>query len=257
MFVHESNLISKINKNYNGVGEKISEFFEESYKDIKKQLSSLSFSEDPNAFQIAVDAISDYLNSLDEFAQQLSISSQSKFRSTFLEEISVYLTREILNDDENLSVYTKNVYSGLKIIDDLKIDIIKKDVDFCIGKEVELVLDNNRKKIVVPIIAVEIKTYLDGTMINEVQYSAEKIKNATPSAKIFVLMEYNQVAKEKISEAGSNSAIDEMFVLRDSKDDKINPLALEEYYNEIRNTILSLKNEPHKANNGRLFNNNN
>lgn len=255
MYVHENNLISKIKNNYNGVGEKISEFFEGSYQDIKKQLTSLEFSEDPNAFRIAVDAISDYLNSLDKLAKELSISSQSKFRSTFLEEISVYLTKDILNDVENLSVYTKNVFSGLKIIDDLKIEIINKDVDFCIGKEVELVLDNNRKKIVVPVIAVEIKTYLDGTMINEVQYSAEKIKNATPSAKIFVLMEYNQAAKEKITDAASNSAIDEMFVLRDSKDDKINPLALEEYYKEIRKTILSLKNEPKNLNNGRLFNN--
>src|SRR5699024_622611 len=116
--------------------------------------------------------INDYYAKLNAFTKEHNITSQSKFRSTFLEELSTYLFQDneyIKNG--RLGIYNKGIYAGIKIGNDLKVNIMKKDVDFCIGKKVTITIENQNFEIILPIIAVEVKTYLDATMFGEVQFS--------------------------------------------------------------------------------------
>jgi len=227
MFVHESNILNKIDKNYNSIKKELLEFYNNVYLDVKKSLIQCNFSNKVE-FEAAVKIIDEYLDVLEAFIVNYKITSQSKLRSTFLEELSVYLTKDFnLIKSGVLGIYNKKIYSGLKIKSDLKVDLLYKDVDFCIGKKVLITVEDRTLDVIIPIISVEVKTYLDGTMYNEVMYSATQIKNSTPDAKILVLMETNQVGVEKIRSTKNRIEIDEMFVLKKNTGD---PLSFEVLY---------------------------
>lgn len=201
LYIHNNNLKNKINQNYKNVGAEIEHFYHEVYLEYKKQLKSLDYaSKDSDVFRKAARLMDDYLEKVEVFSSEHKITSQSKFRSTFIEEISSYLFSELpLIKNNTFGIFNKNSYAGMKINSQMHIDIIPKDVDFCIGKKVELKIDRAESiSIIIPIICVEVKTYLDATMFGEVQYSSKQIKNASPNVKIYVLMENNEVAKEKI-----------------------------------------------------------
>ena len=128
----------------------------------------------------------------------------------------------------------------MKIKNQMQIDTLTKDVDFCVGKEAELKVDETQTlTIIVPIVCVEVKKYLDAYMFGEAQHSSMKIKNASPNVKTYVLMEFNSVAKEKIFAARYDNILNEMFRLRRGSrktpiiDSPLNPEALLEYYEEI------------------------
>lgn len=73
-------------------------------------------------------------------------------------------------------------------------------------------------------------------MFGEAQWSSMQIKNASPNAKTYVLMEHNEVAEEKIIAAKSDNNLNEMFVLRKGKrraKTSLEPDALLQYYKEI------------------------
>ena len=142
----------------------------------------------------------------------------------------------------------------MKIGNDLKINIMKKDVDFCIGKKIKMTIENQEFEIILPIVAVEVKTYLDATMFGEVQYSSKLIKNATPNAKTYVLMETNQVGSDKIISARYDNVLNEMFVLRLDEQSLIEYSVLEDYYNEIVSDIADIAVERDVITPGRLIN---
>lgn len=243
LYVHESNYISKIRSNYNGKGKEIKDFYENVYLKYKEKLNSIDFTKDDiETFKYAAEIMDEYILKVDKFADTNGIKSQSKFRSTFIEEISTYLFKDIepIKEDK-LCIFNKGIFAGMKINNELKIDILKKDVDFCIGKKVEIkVNDQDPIILIIPIVCVEVKTYLDATMFGEVKYSSSQIKNASPNAKTYVLMEGVVVAEEKILAARYDNNLNEMFVLRNKGDlnkDPISPQVLKDYYDEIIKAI--------------------
>ena len=236
-FVHESNLRSKIAKNYNNKSQEITDFLIEKYDPLHKKMIEACTSSSMD-FEHITELINDYLNDLDAFGNANGIKSQSKFRSTFLEEISTYLfmnVPDIVKD--KIDIFNKGVYAGMQIGSNLEVTVLKKEVDFCIGKKVDLSIDGKNYNIILPLIAVEVKTYLDATMFGEVQFSSKAIKSATPNARTYVLMETNQVGKEKIIAARYDNNLTEMFVLRKDTDVPIKAAVLEEYYHEIVEAI--------------------
>ena len=244
LYIHESNLRNKINQNYKNVGGEIENFYHDVYMEYRKQLKSLDYaSKDIEVFRKAALLIDEYLEEVEEFSSRHKITSQSKFRSTFIEEISTYLFKDLpLIKNNTFGIFNKNIYAGMKINNQMRIDIIPKDVDFCIGKKVELKIDRAEPlSIIIPIVCVEVKTYLDATMFGEVQYSSKQIKNASPNVKTYVLMENNEVAKEKIIAARYDNNLNEMFALRTGRRTRnygpIYSKALLEYYDEIATTI--------------------
>lgn len=256
LLIHESNFKNKINSNYKGLGEIIEDFYLNEYLKTKMELLDIDFSKaDTETFKRATNIINEYYKKLDKFTSDNGITSQSKFRSTFLEELSSYL----FDDNEyikngTLGIYNKGIYAGMKIGNDLKINIMKKDVDFCIGKKVKMTIENQEFEIILPIVAVEVKTYLDATMFGEVQYSSKLIKNATPNAKTYVLMETNQVGSDKIISARYDNVLNEMFVLRLDEQSLIEYSVLEDYYNEIVSDIADIAVERDVITPGRLIN---
>lgn len=256
IYMHESNFKSKISKNYNGIGDKINEFYLNTYLETKKKLLEIDFSEDDEKiFKIATNIINNYYEKLNHFIKENKITSQSKFRSTFLEELSTYLF--IDNDyikTGKLGIYNKGIYAGMKIGNDLKVNIMKKDVDFCIGKKVKIAIDNSEYEIILPVIAVEVKTYLDATMFGEVQFSSKLLKNATPNVKTYVLMETNQVGIDKIISARYDKTLNEMFVLRFDENSLIDSVTLKDYYDQICDDIKNIAIERKITIPGRLIN---
>ena len=256
IYVHENNLKTKITKNYNGVGANIEEFYQNKYLEVRENLRSIDYSAgDEDSFRTAAELIGNYFKDLDEFSETHNIKSQSKFRSTFLEEISNYLFEDNEFIKENkLGIFNKGVFSGIKIIDDLNVNIIRKDVDFCIGKKVKIIIEETEYDLIIPIIAVEVKTYLDATMFGEVQHSSNLLKNATPNVKTFVLMETNQVGIDKIEHARHVKALDEMFVLRMSSSTPICHGVLQDYYEHVTHFVNKTTIKTNIETPGRLIN---
>ena len=256
LLIHESNFKNKINTNYKGIGTLIEDFYMNEYLKTKMELMDIDFAHaDSDTFKRATDIINEYYKKLNKFTNDNDITSQSKFRSTFLEELSFYL----FEDNEyiksgKLGIYNKGIYAGMKIGNDLKINIMKKDVDFCIGKKVKMKIEDQEFEIILPVVAVEVKTYLDATMFGEVQYSSKLIKNATPNAKTYVLMETNQVGDDKIISARYDNVLNEMFVLRLNEESLIEYSVLEDYYNEITSDIADIAIEREVVTPGRLIN---
>ena len=236
-FVHKNNLLSKVNENYKNKKQEIYDFLINKYNPLHEKMIEDCTAEKIN-FSHITELINDYLNELDIFGDKNNITSQSKFRSTFLEEISTYLFMNVPDiAKEKIGIFNKGIYAGMQIGSNLDVTVLKKDVDFCIGKKVELSIDETKYNIILPLIAVEVKTYLDATMFGEVQFSSKAIKSATPNARTYVLMETNQVGKEKIIAARYDNNLTEMFVLRKDANAPIKASVLEDYYREIVDAI--------------------
>lgn len=258
LFVHEKNILSKIETDYNSRKNQLIDFYSNEYVPVKKALESLDFNENnQDAFRDATKIINNYRIKLSAFAKKNRIMSQSKFESTFLEEISVYLFKdlpEIKND--TFGIYNKGIYAGLKINNNKKIDFITKDVDFCIGKKSRIRIDGDLPKdIILPIVAVEVKTYLDATMFGEVKSSSKSIRSASPNSRTYVLMGYKSIKNEHIIASRQDATLNEMFCLQENENDLIHWEVLYEYWKEVSDAIQNIS-EPDKVNSiGRLLSN--
>lgn len=255
MHVHEDNIETKIGGNYNGLEEEMLAFKKEVYLPMREKVESIDFSKGQKAFDCATEILNNYWKVLHKFAVTYKIKSQSKFESTFLEEISYYLFHnldEIKNG--NLSIFNKGVYAGMKIKEDLTIDVIKKDVDFCIGKKINVAIDMQKPiSLIIPAVSVEVKTYLDATMFGEIKSSSKTLKSATPNSRAYVLMGYKNIADEHILAAKQDSTLDEMFVLQAKEGAPIDSKALHEYYKEVKKAISSLADQSKIMVPGRLL----
>ena len=256
LFMHEKNIINKFTTGYKGKGHEIQHFYQSTYKALRDNVCKLTFnSTHKNDFDIAARLFTEYYDSLQEFSRANKITSQSKLESTFLEEISCYLFKdidEIKNND--FGIYNKGVFAGLMIDQNKKIAIIPKDVDFCIGKEAFVRIDDEKsQKLILPIVAVEVKTYMDATMLGEIKSSCKQIRSASPNSKTYVLMGYNQAAEEKIISARNDGSITEMFALTEGAGKPIMGNVLWDYWNEVHQAIENISDDNQINSCGRLI----
>ena len=243
IFIHDSNFETKIASNYKDKSMQLRRFKEEVYMPFRKAMFAIDFTHPTmDDFKEAAKLINVYSKKLGEFTSLNSITSQSKLESTLLEELSVYLFKDIAEiKSGRLNVYNKGIYAGLKINPDLTLDIVKKDVDFCIGKKVAMTIENQEPIVLtIPIISVEVKTYLDATMFGEVKSSSKTLKSATPNSKAYVLMGYKCLSDAHILAARQDSTLDELFVLKAGEGKPIDPYALYIYWLEITNAIKNI-----------------
>lgn len=246
LYIHENNLKTKIGKNYKNKATEIQNLYDTVYLPMRAEIESLTFSEDNReAFVRATEIFNAYYNLINSFAEEHSISSQSKFVSSFIEEISVYLFKDLPDITSNtLGVFNRGIYAGLKIDGSRHIEIIKKDVDFCIGKKIHIVIDNQQPTtLILPVVAVEVKTYLDATMFGEVKSSSKSIKSASPNSRTYVLMGYKNLADEHIFAARQDSVLNEIFVLRANEHSPIDADTIFDYWKEISTAIYELAND--------------
>ncbi|MBQ6654119.1 MAG: Bpu10I family restriction endonuclease [Erysipelotrichaceae bacterium] len=243
LYVHENNIQNKIRENYNGRKAELEEFYLKEYLPTRLKIEDHSFNENSvDEFKNMTKEVNEYRRKLSAFANKYDIKSQSKFESTFLEELSVYLFEnfdEIKN--EEFGIYNKGIYAGLKIGNNKDVRFITKDVDFCIGKKAIIRIDNKpAQSIILPIVAVEVKTYLDATMFGEIKSSSKTIRSASPSSQTYVLMGYKSIKDEHIIASRQDATLSEMFCLQDNENDDIHWEVLYEYWKEIKNCIKSI-----------------
>jgi len=257
LYIHENNLKNKIISNYNGLKTELELFYKTEYIPMRDKILNLEFSDTcKDNFKIATNIFNEYYDKLLDFSKQHGVKSQSKFESTFLEEISVYLVKDIDEIKTNkLGIFNKKIYAGLKIDGNHNIEIITKDVDFCIGEQVEITIANQPKtKLILPVIAVEVKTYLDATMFGEVKSSSKSIKSASPNSKTYVLMGYKDLKDEHIIAARQDSVLNEIFTLRANKKSRMDENVIFDYWQELYSSIKTLVLENKINVPGRLLN---
>ncbi|MGN0515905.1 hypothetical protein [Eubacterium sp.] len=106
LYVHEKNINGKINQTRDSSGRRVNgyknlraeleSFKMEYYLPFRERMETLVFDEDHNeSFETAAREFNTYYQSLVSFSDQHGVRSQSKFESTFLEEISSYLFKNL------------------------------------------------------------------------------------------------------------------------------------------------------------------
>lgn len=243
LHVHKSNILGKKKDDYKGLRCELEDFYNGKYLPMKQSMEAIRFADgEVNAFCDASNILNKYYNEALAFQQEYKIDTRSKFLSTIYEELNVYLFRDhpaIV--DGKFEIFNKGIYAGLKVVDGSNISVITKDVDFCIGKKIDVIIGGSTPThIILPIVCVEVKTYLDATMFGEVKASSKSIRSATPNSKAYVLMGYKDLADNHIIAARQDSTLNEMFVLRKDRSSPIDGMVLMEYWDEITNAIDSI-----------------
>ncbi|MEO0115152.1 MAG: Bpu10I family restriction endonuclease [candidate division WOR-3 bacterium] len=170
------------------------------------------------------------LNEYKNYTSTIKIfTSQSQFHSTVIEEFLYYLFRDKVasfnfNKIElgGIRAYS-NLYFSPKSLREFQneafIRVNEKDQDFAIYRQLELVAENTKKIINIPIVSIECKTYLDKTMLEGSIATAEKIKLGNPYCLFLIVTETYSVSLEVDPKY---SRIDQIYVLR--KDNPSNPI---------------------------------
>lgn len=232
--VHASNICAKLTQKADGdltpkQSVAIDDIATKYTSYIDAQLKIRGFSS--KNIQKRVDLLNDYYNYLFRKEYDNVFSSQGKLRPTILEEFMYLVFRDVVEDlkayaddtDNILKLGSVKAYTNLyfksedikSFINDIKTGVNVKDQDFAIYREMGLTINNEDSETVnLPIIAIEVKTYIDKTMLEGAIATAEKIKSGNPYSKFFVVSE-NYEVDLKVDPAYSR--IDQIFVLRKSK----------------------------------------
>ena len=232
-FYHEWNLQGKINNNY---GNKSDVFikFKEKYYDPYKQNQSMINTIDKNSIIKKVKFLNKYYKKMDLFLEKKGwITTQSKIRSTVLEEFCGFLFKDLpIIKKLELDFFNKRVYAGVAINNEGKVFPKTKDIDFCIGKQIDVDFGGEKHTIIIPLIAIECKTWLDKTMFSEAQFTSQKLKQGTPNVKVYVLAGYSGIDKKEVPSKGQ-TPIDQVFLIGDTRIE-VNKEAIWEFFQEIK-----------------------
>ena len=234
-FYHESNLQNKIDNNYKRRVSVFSRFKLRKYDIYKrKQLAITGITKEKIAQK--VDLLSNYLQEIDRLNSSNWITAQSKFRPTVLEEFCGFLFKDLPElTSLGLEFFNKKIYSGLALNNHGHPLFKTKDVDFCIAKEVQTDFGEIKTDLRIPIVAIECKTYLDKTMFNESQFTAQKLKQGSPNVKVYVVSEENQIDLDEIPSKGQ-TPIDQVFIIRNERGN-IDSDAVYEFFLEVKDGI--------------------
>ncbi len=174
-------------------------------------------------------------------------SAQSKFYPTIIQEFLYYLFKDLLEDlnkrynedskyeimiGADVDAYT-NLYFAPRSFASFKkeanVRINVKNQDFAIYREAIISVDEEEsKKVKIPVVCIECKTYLDKTMLEGSIATAEKIKSGNPYCLFVVLCETYEVT---YNVDPAYSRIDQIFVMRKQKRRSVN-------LNAIQNDVI-------------------
>ncbi len=245
MFSHKQNLENKINNDYKSQRKFFEVFYNNHYlpwhqSNISiKGISKVDISK-------KVSLLEKYYSKVDKANDQNRpsgqaknwITFQSKFRSTILEEFCYYLLKDIPEIKKlKLEFKKKKIHAGFEINSKGEIKPKKKDVDCCIVRAEHGRIGEKKIDLLIPVVAIECKTYLDGTMWNETQYSAILLKRVNSAARVYVLTEENRVKMSKITK---ESPVDDIFVIRTKDSSKIDANSVMEFVRQIRKDLQVL-----------------
>lgn len=236
-------------------------FYDDYYCPMRRKIEGMTFDEnDIESFSDCADELNKYWAELKKFMSKNKISNNAKLHTNFLEEFSCYFLNGLDKLDE-FDIFISDVFAGLKILPSHEIKQITKDVDFCIGNELIFNKDSDDEMYLrIPAISVEVKTYVDATMLGEIMNSARKIKGANPGSKVVLLTWINCFADEHALEAAYDTSLDEIVVLSEQKRKSGEEAVIEftkeglrDYYSVMRQSLEEVMHEEKVPAKGRLL----
>lgn len=224
-YIHASNIRTKLKGKNSAEANDLKKVYETYIQKIK-QINHKQSEEKIIADKVKL--LNDYYDAFDKGKFGEVFSSQSKLRSTILEEFLCILFEDLIFqkkselNTENLKAGGAKAYSNLyfssenlkQFVASPTIGINQKDQDYAIYRSLNLVVNGEiSKEINLPIVSIEAKTYIDKTMLEGSIATAEKIKSGNPYAKFYMVAETYEVDQ---SVDPAYSRIDQIYVLRKS-----------------------------------------
>jgi len=176
-----------------------------------------------------VQLLNEYKDFLDQQHYAEKFDSRSNLHSSVLEEFMYYLFRDLVKGISANALIGKshsfkdvffraNSYGAIVTFASALIE--KKDYYFAIGTSIKAVMRCAGSQVVeehdwdVPAVAIECKTYLDKTMLQDVSTAAEQLKQKNPNAMYIVVAEWLKLTE---SVNLKKFKIDQIYVLRKQK----------------------------------------
>ena len=176
-----------------------------------------------------VKLLNEYKDFLDQQHYAEKFDSRSNLHSSVLEEFLYFLFKDVVNDiSEDALIGKCHAFKDIffrpsnfkMMVSKIESSIEKKDHDFAIGVSVLSSLQCKGVKQPefdqwdIPAVAIECKTYLDKTMLQDASTAAEQLKQKNPNAMYIVLAEWLKLTD---SVNLKKFKIDQIYVLRKQK----------------------------------------
>ena len=196
---------------------------------------------DQGTIEKRVQLLNDYKDFLDQQKYAEKFDSRSNLHSTVLEEFMFYLFKDTVSElSEHALLGKSHTFKDLffkaehyaDMLCNPRLLIEKKDHDFAIGVKIEARFkcagQTGEQSDIwdLPAVAIECKTYLDKTMLQDASTAAEQLKHRNPNALYIVVAEWL-----KLTEAVNlrKFKIDQIYVLRKQKNTDREYRYLEDY----------------------------
>ncbi len=176
-----------------------------------------------------VELLNDYKNFLDQQHYAEKFDSRSNLHSSVLEEFMFYFFRDFVKGISDKALIGKShSFKDIFFRSPSYAEMIKqphalieiKDHDFAIGTSIKTTMKCNGSDVIeehhwdIPAVAIECKTYLDKTMLQDVSTAAEQLKQKNPNAMYIVIAEWLKLTE---SVNLKKYKIDQIYVLRKQK----------------------------------------
>jgi hypothetical protein len=176
-----------------------------------------------------VKILNEYKEFLDQKHYAEKFDSRSNLHSSVLEEFMYYLFRDIVRGISETALIGKShsfkdlffrAPSYRKMVEKPHALVETKDHDFAIGARVRATMKCDGSEILeeydwdIPAVAIECKTYLDKTMLQDVSTAADQLKQKNPNAIYIVVAEWLKLTE---SVNLKKYKIDQIYVLRKQK----------------------------------------
>lgn len=223
-FVHGFNLKNKTKKD-----PKLKPIYEK-YVTFRKNIQNLIV-ESEDQVKLLCKEFNLYRTESAYFLERRNNSAQENLRSSMMEEFFVHLFKDLIKNKldkkipGNFFIGKGNGYVDLTFSPKKFVDIFsapgeyfhQKDQDFMFGAKFTVTITSddqeskvlNKNDLIVPVVAIECKTYLERNMLDSCAGTASRIKKATPYCLYIVASEYLKL-KDSHPEL---TDIDEVYVL--------------------------------------------
>ncbi len=191
--------------------------------------SNIRSTEDETVLKARVNLLNEYKDFIDQQKYAEKFDSRSNLHSSVLEEFMYYLFRDMVRSiSDNALIGKSHSFKDIffrapnytKMVKTPHALIEVKDHDFCIGSSVTASMQCQGQDNVevhswdIPAVAIECKTYLDKTMLQDVSTAAEQLKQKNPNALYLVVAEWLKLTD---SVNLKKYKIDQIYVLRKQK----------------------------------------
>lgn len=185
--------------------------------------------QDSQTVATRVRLLNEYKDFLDQQHYAEKFDSRSNLHSSVLEEFMFYLFRDMVTELSDHALLGKShTFKDMFFKADSYRDMLlqprllieKKDHDFAIGVKLEARFRcagqeaDQQDTFDIPAVAIECKTYLDKTMLQDASTAAEQLKHRNPNAMYIVVAEWLKLTE---SVNLRKFKIDQIYVLRKQK----------------------------------------